>query len=174
MADILASIATLMACVLSSLSYQRSTRPSTLLNIHLSVSALLGVARTRTLWLLSHNTGRPHAAVAMTAVLALSVATLILESVEKNQKTKEVDACDTEDHKLAAPEQYSGLWSRTCFVWLVSTLWRGYSKVISLDDLPPLDAGLESDAMLRKLSSTWAKCKIKAMHLHCSIFDGSC
>lgn len=81
-ADILGFISTLTACVLSFLTYQRSRRPSTTLNLYLSASVLLGVARARTLWLLPSSSGSLYAAVAMTIILALSLAAVVLESVE--------------------------------------------------------------------------------------------
>lgn len=63
------------------------------------------------------------------------------------------------DQKNVAPEQHSGFWSRTSFAWLASTFREGHTKVISLDDLPPLDTGLSSDKMCQKLTATWGKCE---------------
>lgn len=135
--------------VLSFLAHQRSARPSTVLSLYLSVSVILGVARTRTVWLLEPYSPAP---VVMTIVFALSVLLLLIESIEKKPNF-------VNDEKVAektrAPEQSSGLWVRTCFTWLLATFWQGYSKVISVDDLPALDSKLESGKLHEKLVTTW-------------------
>ncbi|KAK6074134.1 ABC transporter [Seiridium cupressi] len=62
-----------------------------------------------------------------------------------------------EEKRLGAPEEYSGFWTRTAFSWLVSTFRAGYSKIISLDDLPKLDTRLKSHLLREKLVRTWGK-----------------
>jgi len=154
-ADVLVSTATLAACTVCILTHQRSPRSSTLLGLYLSASVILGVARVRTLWLLPLDQGSLRAVVILSAAQALSAVTLALESLESGGGTKASNS--TSDHKVGSPEQYSSLWSRATFVWLLSTFWTGYRKVISLDDLPPLDTRLKSDEMCRELTLTWAR-----------------
>ena len=148
-ADVLSALATLAAVVLSFVSHQRSQRPSTILNLFLSVSILLNAARTRTLWLLPRNVGNSRAATAMSIVLSLFLVSLALESVETKAKIL----------KAGSPEQHSGIWPRTCFTWLASTFRTGYAQVLTLDDLPPLDTKLESQAMCERLIEAWKRCK---------------
>ncbi|KAB8258546.1 ABC transporter [Aspergillus pseudonomiae] len=146
-ADVLSALATLAAVVLSFVSHQRSQRPSTILNLFLSVSILLNAARTRTLWLLPRNVGNSRAATAMSIVLSLFLVSLALESVETKAKIL----------KAGSPEQHSGIWPRTCFTWLASTFRTGYAQVLTLDDLPPLDTKLESQAMCERLIEAWKR-----------------
>ncbi|KAK9416311.1 putative ABC transporter [Seiridium unicorne] len=69
-----------------------------------------------------------------------------------------------EEKRLGAPEEYSGFWTRTAFSWLVSTFRAGYSKIISLDDLPKLDTRLKSHLLREKLVRTWGKYDHRARH----------
>ncbi|KXH40133.1 ABC transporter, partial [Colletotrichum salicis] len=151
-ADVLTPVATLAVLLLSVLNHQRSPRPSTLLSLYLSASIMLGIARVRTLWLFSVRGPLPAIA---TAVLVFTLAVLVLESIEAK---KRLAASDTRpDGKHATPEQSSGFWSRTCFAWLATTFYLGYSKVISLADLPGLDSNMESHVLHRKLTVAWDK-----------------
>ncbi|KAK3319769.1 ABC transporter [Cercophora scortea] len=166
-ADVLVSIASLAACGLSILSRRRSPRPPTILSLYLSASVLLGIARTRTLWLLAEIPGRPHAsAILMTVVLALSTAALVLDSVGHgpSRETAKLNTPPIKDYKSGSPEQYSAFWPRTTFTWLASTFRRGYARIISLDDLPPLDTRIESDKMRKQLQLTWSKYDHRARH----------
>ena len=155
-ADTLSFVATGTALILTFLSHQRSARPSTFLSLYLSVLVILGIARTRTVWLLEPHNPVP---VMMTVVFALSIVILFMESIEKRPNF-------VADKKIAeeipAPEQSSGFWARTCFTWLAATFWQGYSKVISVNDLPALDSKLESSILSEKLMTTWDKCEYQA------------
>ncbi|KAI0015927.1 hypothetical protein F4780DRAFT_33728 [Xylariomycetidae sp. FL0641] len=86
----------------------------------------------------------------MTATFILTVAALLVEGVEKRSGL-------TAEKRSGAPEEYSGLWSRTIFAWLATTFRAGYSKVIVPQDLPILATQLRSSALHRSLVSTWAK-----------------
>ena len=110
---------------------------------------ILGVARVRTLWLIDSGAAEPAVA---TASLSLTVIVLLLESVEKKSSLRPGE-------KTGAPEEYSGFWNRSVFVWLAPTLRVGYSKVISVQDLPLLDTKLESRLLRTQLVATWRKCK---------------
>ncbi|KDN69811.1 putative ABC transporter [Colletotrichum sublineola] len=157
-ADVLTVVATLTLLLLSVLSHQRSPRPSTLVSLYLSASVILGVARVRTVWLLSP--GGPLPAI-LTVVVVFTLAVLTLESVEVK---KGLAASGTPDSKHATPEQSSGFWSRTCFSWLAKTFYLGYSKVISLGDLPGLDSNMESHLLHRTLAATWDKYAHQSRH----------
>ncbi|KAK2051609.1 hypothetical protein LY76DRAFT_674197 [Colletotrichum caudatum] len=151
-ADVLTLVATLTVLLLSILNHQRSPRPSTLVSLYLSTSILLGIARVRTTWFLS--LGGPLPAIA-TVVLVFTLGVLVLESIEVKKRTA---ASDTPSRKHVTPEQSSGFWSKTCFLWLATTFHLGYSKLISLDDLPGLDSNMESCALHRNLAVAWNKC----------------
>lgn len=148
-ADVLSVVGTAAAAWLSFLDHQRSCRPSTLLSLYLSLLVILDIARVRTLWLMDQESNVP---AAMTAVFALTLTTLLAESIEKRSSVRE-------EKRGGAPEEYSGFWIRTAYAWVVATFRIGYSKIISLDDLPKLDTGLRSELLREKLVMTWDKCE---------------
>jgi len=63
-------------------------------------------------------------------------------------------------NKPRIPEAYSGFWKLVGYLWLRRTFLDGYSKVISVQDLPELDPGLASDVVHQELADAWAKCKL--------------
>ena len=154
-ADILCFTATVGVWFLSYLDHQRSLRPSTLLTLYFSQSVVLGIARTRTLWLMEPSAAEP---IVMTVMLSLTLIALVLESMQKKPRSK--GSQQPTQCKQYSPEQYSGLWGRTSFAWLVATLRVGYSKIISVNDLPPLDTQLQAHVLRQKLLSTWATCEL--------------
>jgi hypothetical protein len=92
---------------------------------------------------------------AATALVALTFTALLLESFEIKTGFRE---------KIpGTAEQKSGFWSRTCFAWLTSTFRTGYAKVMSIDDLPPLDMQLESHKLHEQLVSSWNKCWFRSL-----------
>lgn len=138
---------------LSYVDHQRSLRPSTLLSLYLSVLVILDIARVRTLWLIDSTSGSP---AALTATFTLTFVALCLESVEKYSSLKE-------ENRFGAPEEYTGFWKRTAFSWLVATFRAGYSKIITVEDLPKLDSKLQSHILREKLVGTWSKCRQSAL-----------
>lgn len=93
--------------------------------------------------------------VIATIVLVSALLLLVLESIGVKKGPAGSGAPDS---KHATPEQSSGFWARTCFSWLATTFYLGYSKVISLGDLPELDADMESRVLHRDLAVAWDKC----------------
>lgn len=153
-ADILCLLATSTALTLSFLSHKRSPRPSTLLSLYLSASVILGVVRTRTLWLLAPDHLMP---ALITVILSLTVVALLLESIENpalRSATK-----DNSEYRSFTSEQRSGFWARTCFTWLATTFWLGHKKIISVEDLPALDTKLRSQTLGRELALGWEHCE---------------
>lgn len=160
-ADILSSTATVAAFFLSRASHGRSLRPSTVLDLYLSLSSLLNIARTRTLWLLAAGSPVP---ILMTVNLSLTLFALLLESIEERKRLSN-----------GSPEEFSGIWARISFSWLLPLLKTGYDKVLSQDDLPNLDTRLQSRVLRRQLITTWSKCKNKwGLIFHMSTFLSKC
>ncbi|KAL7947355.1 P-loop containing nucleoside triphosphate hydrolase protein [Trichoderma barbatum] len=149
-ADILSSTATIAAFFLSRASHGRSLRPSTVLDLYLSISSILNIARTRTLWLLAAGSPVP---ILMTLNLSLTLFALILESIEERKRLSN-----------GSPEEFSGIWSRISFSWLIPLLKTGYDKVLSQEDLPNLDTRLQSRLLRHQLITTWSKYDPKARH----------
>ncbi|EHK47560.1 multidrug resistance-associated protein [Trichoderma atroviride IMI 206040] len=149
-ADILSSVATVTAFLLSRATHERSLRPSTVLDLYLFLQSLLNIARTRTLWLQAAGSPVP---VLMTVNLSLTLFALILESIEEKKPLFQ-----------GSPEEFSGLWARISFSWLTSLLRAGHAKIISQSDLPNLDTRLQSRVLRRQLITTWSKYDPKAKH----------
>ncbi|KAI1762970.1 ABC transporter [Hypoxylon sp. FL1150] len=171
-ADILSVIATVAALILSFIDHTRRFRPSTLLGLYLSVLVVLGTARTRTFWSLPQSDEGRSVPVAATLAFALTSAALLLESIEKKidlaldqvQNTHGGSNESSTKGRAFAPEQRSGIWARTSFVWLTATFRAGYNRILTLDDLPPLDTGLESQLVGKTLADTWATYDPQAKH----------
>ncbi|KAI1387325.1 uncharacterized protein F4822DRAFT_430081 [Hypoxylon trugodes] len=174
-ADVLSIVAITAALLLSFVDHTRSPRPSTLLSLYLTVLVVAGTARLRTFWLLlprgDSNEGQPVPAIA-TLVFAFTGLALLLESIEKKanatdaglataQSQRHDEAIHRQDSAAKggklAPEQRSGIWTRTSFAWLAATFRAGYTKIITLNDLPPLDTALESRRLGKALAIARAK-----------------
>ncbi|KAH8645735.1 P-loop containing nucleoside triphosphate hydrolase protein [Xylariales sp. PMI_506] len=146
----LATSVSLAAGVMSCMSFLRSSRPSTVLALYLSAWGLLCVACTRTLWLISSGYA------AMTATLSFTIIALILESVHTHTG-RDNSTLEGAQIEPSGPEQHIGFCGRTSFIWLWSTFRSGYSGVISLSDVPPIDRKLASQVTWDKLIATWSR-----------------
>ncbi|KAL7923567.1 multidrug resistance-associated protein [Trichoderma austrokoningii] len=149
-ADILSSVATVTAFLLSRATHERSLRPSTVLDLYLFLQSLLNIVRARTLWLQAAGSPVP---VLMTVNLSLTLFALVLESIEEKKPLFQ-----------GSPEEFSGLWARISFSWLAPLLKTGHAKIISQSDLPNLDTRLQSRVLRRQLIATWSKYDPKAKH----------
>lgn len=155
----LALLAAGAAIALSLVDHQRSIRPSTLLTLYLSASALVVAPRVRTAWLI-HPGG--HVAGSYIAVLAFTVAAVLAESISRSAAFQ---------LEKPTPEQHSGFWNRTIFIWLADTFRTGYAKVISVEDLPALDIKLRSQSLHEALSRTWARCQYPTIRTSLNLAD---
>ncbi|KAL3480358.1 hypothetical protein BJX99DRAFT_254660 [Aspergillus californicus] len=153
--DVLELVAIAGAVALSYIHHSRSIRPSTLLVCFLSARSLLGIARVRTLWLMPNAT---RAANPFVFSFALNLSSTVLESLSKESNLVEVT------EKPATPEPFSGFWKRATLAWLAGTFRQGYSKVISVRDLPELDPKLDSEVVARQLRCTWDQADKTARH----------
>ncbi|TLD19247.1 hypothetical protein PspLS_09793 [Pyricularia sp. CBS 133598] len=133
--------------ILSWLEHGRSIRPSSCLSAYLGVSILFDCARARTLWMLGDSRTIP---AVFTASLAIRAIMLILESTEKRSiLLPELKGCS---HEVT-----SGPLNRGVFFWLSTLFLRGYSKVLSLNDLYPLDEAMVSEVLYGRLAEVWDK-----------------
>ncbi|RAH69778.1 putative ABC multidrug transporter [Aspergillus aculeatinus CBS 121060] len=151
-ADVLEVVAIASAMWLSYLSHCRSIQPSTLLIVYFSTRTLLGIARVRTLWLMRAATAD---AAIFTVEISLTFLSLILESIEKASILTEKAA------RPATPEPFSGFWKLASFAWLAGTFRQGYSKVLSVHDLPDLDPQLRSEVVGKELQDAWSQTEDK-------------
>lgn len=147
--DILNIVAIAGAAGLSFLEDQRSTRPSDLLVVYFSSLILLWIPRLRSLWLLS----APEPCRALWTTI-YSVAVLIAYT-ESTKKTKILRPL----YKQVTVEQVNGFWYRSLFIWVVSFIRTGYSKVLSVGDMPEVDESLQGDLTRDKLDEAWKQSK---------------
>lgn len=140
-------IAALGVCILSWFEHLRSVRPSALLDIYLFLSLLFDIARARTLWLIRLD---PALAAVFTATIAVRCVMLTFESCEKRSILEA-------QYKSYPPDAISGPFNRGVFWWLSSLFLRGYSNILSLEDLFPLQKSLESERLYVRFQQAWGK-----------------
>ncbi|KAI0843264.1 P-loop containing nucleoside triphosphate hydrolase protein [Hypoxylon sp. FL0890] len=138
--------------VVSHLEHSRSPRPSNLLNAYLLVTILFDVAQTRTLWLASTNHDELTFSRLFTTAVSIKALLLIIESQHKSKWVRW-------DAKQHSPEETSGLFDLGAFLWLNRLFLMGYKKVLTLDDLYPLDQNMASERLQVNLAK-----HIEAIH----------
>ncbi|KAI1408189.1 P-loop containing nucleoside triphosphate hydrolase protein [Hypoxylon sp. FL1857] len=131
--------------LVSYLEHTRSPRPSNLLNAYLLITVLLDVAQTRTLWLASASYDELTFSRLFTTAVSLKALLLILESQHKSRWVR----WDAKEH---SPEETSGLFGLGAFLWLNRLFLTGYKKILTLDDLYPLDYNMDSERLQAKLA----------------------
>ncbi|KAF4629796.1 hypothetical protein G7Y89_g8347 [Cudoniella acicularis] len=130
--------------ILSFLEHSRSPRPSILLNVYLSLTLLLDIAQTRTLWLASIRFDETIFSRLFTAAVVVKLILILLESHRKSRWIQ----WDIKDH---SPEEMSGVFGLGAFVWLNRLFLIGYKKILTIDDLFPLDQSMATEALQLKL-----------------------
>lgn len=143
--DLLSSLALIF---LSFLEHAKSPRPSILISIYLTLTLLLDVAQTRSLWLASRNQIEATFSRLYTSTLVVKAISLLLESQNKTRWM-------TWDAKEHSPEETSGLFRLGAFIWLNRLFLSGYAKVLKVGDLYPLDPAMSTEALEKRLSRHW-------------------
>lgn len=131
----------------SFLEHTRSLRPSTLLTVYLGLSALLDVARARTLFFIPLD---QEVARVNLACFCVKLLILLLEMIEKRRFL-------LPHHYTASPEATSGIYNRALFVWLHSLFFKGFRTILTVDILTPLDDDILSASEPSKLVERWNK-----------------
>jgi ABC-type multidrug transport system fused ATPase/permease subunit len=141
-ASALKLVSALAMVTLSVVDHSRSPRPSVLLSSYLFLTLLLDAAQARTLFLLS-SSDKPELTYSsiFAAAMALKAGILLLEAQRKSRWVRWPGEGD--DEKEHSPEETSGIFSLGVFFWLNRLFAVGYSKVLGLADLYPLDRSLE-------------------------------
>lgn len=146
LSHVLGLASSLLTLALSALEHSRSPRPSIFLNGYLFITIFMEIAETRTLWLASRNSYEILYSRLFTSAIAVKALIVILES--KN-KTRWVIMWDIKEH---SPEETSGLFGLGAFFWLNRLFLTGYTKILSLDDLFPLDQNMASETLSARLA----------------------
>ncbi|KXH61282.1 ABC transporter [Colletotrichum salicis] len=147
-------IAVLAAAFHSFLEDQRSTRPSDLLILYFSASAILSLPRLRTLWLI---TGAGALKGLWTAIVAGTILVVPLESIGKKRFLQTT-------YQSLTKEVETGFWGRSFFTWLMPFFRLGYSRVIHIRDMPEVDEDLTGGRAGASLEAAWLKRKGEKYH----------
>ncbi|KAL1981958.1 hypothetical protein VTN96DRAFT_1970 [Rasamsonia emersonii] len=142
--------ATLVFSLLSYYEHTRAVRPSFLLDVYLFFTLVFDVARSRTLWLRQTDDYNKTIAIVFTVAVGLKLVALLLESVEKRWILRS-------EYKAYPPEATASIFTRSFFWWLNPLLARGFSKLLSVDDLFFLDKQLLSERVHSRMEAAWAK-----------------
>lgn len=144
-ASALEFISSLGFIVLSLLEHTRSPRPSILLSFYLTLTLLLDVAQTRTLWLASRNQTDVAFSRVFTSAVTFKAVSLLMESQNKARWI----SWDSKEH---SPEETSGLFGLGAFIWLNQLFLSGYTKVLKVGDLYPLDPAMCAETLEKNLA----------------------
>ncbi|KAI1421564.1 putative ABC multidrug transporter [Xylaria sp. FL1777] len=153
-ASALKLVSALFMMVLSVMDHSRSPRPSVLLNSYLLLTLLLDGTQARTLFLSS--SARPEITYSsiFSAAIALKIVVFLLEARQKSRWI----SWDLKEH---SPEETSGIFSLGVYFWLNRLFMAGYSKVLKVKDLYPLDSTLDAKLLHDKFSSNMDYGKLK-------------
>ena len=153
-ASALKLVAALLMVVLSVIDHSRSPRPSVLLNVYLALTLLLDVTQSRTLFLSSDRRPEIIYSATFTAAIALKAGVLLLEAKQKSRWVRW-------NEKEHSPEETSGVFSLGVFFWLNNMFRLGYRKILTIEDLYPLDSAFSSPALHKKFSKNLDYSKLK-------------
>lgn len=141
----LAFVDSICLCLLSHLEHMRSVSPSVILNVYLLLTLPFDVARSRTLWLAGD--ARTISTV-FSSALSVKLLILVTEAIEKRDIL-------LSRYQHSSPEVTSGIYSRSFFWWLNTLMRTGFKRVISNDDLYPIDDSMTSASLKLRAQSTW-------------------
>lgn len=152
------SVLKLLAAVamlpLSVVEHTRNPRPSMLLMGYLLLTLLLDAAQSRTLYLSSAASSERAYSNLFTTAVAVKAVVLLLES---QKKSRWVDW----DKKEHSPEETSSVFSLGVFFWLNRLFLAGYHKVLSINDLYPLDGAMDPISLHERFSRHLDMAKMK-------------
>ncbi|KIM98582.1 hypothetical protein OIDMADRAFT_181890 [Oidiodendron maius Zn] len=153
-AAVLKLVSALFMITLSVVDHSRSPRPSVLLNSYLFLTLLLDAAQTRTLFLSSGDKPELTYSSIFSAAIVLKVGILLLEAQRKSRWVNW-------DEKEHSPEETSGIFSIGVFFWLNKIFLQGYSNVLTMKDLYPLDSSLDGKLLHEEFSRHMDYSKLK-------------
>lgn len=152
--SVLKLVSALFMITLSLVDHSKSPRPSVLLSSYLFLTLFLDATQARTLFLSSGDRPELTYSSIFTAALALKVGILLLEA---RRKSKWVSW----DEKEHSPEETSGIFSLGVFFWLNKIFLDGYKKVLTINDLYPLDSSLNGGPLHEEFSRHMDYSKLK-------------
>ncbi|KAF7591124.1 hypothetical protein BBP40_001960 [Aspergillus hancockii] len=143
--SVLKLVSALFMITLSVVDHSRSPRPSVLLNSYLFLTLLLDAAQARTLFLSSDDKPERTYSSIFSAAIVLKAGILLLEAQQKSRWI-------SWDEKKHSPEETSGIFSLGVFSWLNKMFLVGYRKVLTIEDLYPLDSSFDAKSLHEEFS----------------------
>ncbi len=157
-ARLLSLIASAAVCVLSFLEHGRSVAPSTVLTVYLVFSTLCDVIQVGLLYVARNLCDPPGLA------FAIFIVKLLLLHLEARNKTSIL----REPYRHLAPEETAGFFGSAFFWWVNRIIALGYSKIFSLEDMPPLATYLDTLKQREAMQQTWDKRSMLLFAYPCS------
>ncbi|KAF2663667.1 hypothetical protein BT63DRAFT_465330 [Microthyrium microscopicum] len=133
-------------CGFAVFEHGRTFRPSTWICLYLLLSVAGDAVQLRTLYLRHYDN---DISAITSSLLAGKLLLLIMESLPK-----ELNGNQTISY---SPEETTSVFGRSVFWWLNSLFWLGSRKILSLDDLYPLDHALYSKSLHSRMQVSWNK-----------------
>jgi hypothetical protein len=125
---------------LSVLDHSRSPRPSVLLNVYLSLTLILEATQARTLFISLHTKYELTYSAVFGTTVAIKAVILLLEAKQKSLWIRW-------NQKEHSPEETSGIFSLSVYFWLNKMFRLGYGKLLTIEDLYPLDSALKTKSL---------------------------
>lgn len=132
-------------CMLSRAEHINSVRPSVIINAYLVLTLPFDAAKSRTLWL---DGATKSTAAIFSSSVALKVMILVAEAIEKR-------GILLDRYRHVSPEVTSGLYSRSFFWWLNNLMTTGFSRIITNEDLYPIDDDMTSRVLSERAHEAW-------------------
>src|ERR1700760_2790883 len=130
------------------IEHTKALRPSPIILLYLLCSVVADCVLIRTLFLRHYV--KPIAGL-VTANMSMKLAFLVLENLSKKKYFK------TQDRELS-PEETIGIIEKAFFWWINSLLLTGRKKILTIEDMYPLDPGIESKRLQADIMSRWSQC----------------
>lgn len=134
-------------CILSILEHGRSVTPSTLLTIYLFFSIFCDVVQFGLLHVAKNLCSLSTLPL---AIFITKIALLICEAQNKTSILRE-------PYRNLAPEKRAGFFETAFFWWVNEFIALGHSKILSIEDMPPLPSYLDARKLRETMQTAWDK-----------------
>ncbi|EGX92245.1 ATP-binding cassette transporter, putative [Cordyceps militaris CM01] len=142
-------LASVLVIILADTEHRRSLHSSGWLSFCLGLYALLGIAKARSFFLRAEL----HSlAILQSLDIGIMAVILVLGEVSKF-----AEIIDPEQRDAAGPEALAGFWNRSCFFWLLQTLYAGSKRLLNVHDLHTLEDDLQGDRLFANFVPIWSR-----------------
>ncbi|TQW01447.1 ATP-binding cassette transporter [Cordyceps javanica] len=142
-------VASIFVVILVDTEHQRSVHSSGWLSFYLGLYTLLGIAKARSLFL--------RADLHTLAVLQVICTAFVAIILVLGEVSKAAEIIDPKKREEASPEALAGFWNRSCFFWLLPTLYNGSRHLLAMHDLHNLVQDLRGDQLYALFVPIWSR-----------------